>query len=255
MTATGLALTTIVLVHGLGNDRHVWDDVQRRLAAAHVDARVITLELPGHGENLPGPKTPSLEAAARQIAARIRREHAEPAIIVGHSLGGAVAAHVPLVDPGAVRALVVVDMLIGQSWTDEEIGEMQRGLATDREKTLRGFYGAICQPAQLDGILVGVRKLSNEALLGWLRALRDGAVPDGGSAITVPTLLMASSALVPGKKPRAEEVAALGYAHVARLQVEVFDKSKHWVMWDEPDKFVATLTKFVSSLPATGARK
>ncbi|HEX8951503.1 MAG TPA: alpha/beta hydrolase [Polyangia bacterium] len=252
MTATGLALATIVLVHGLGGDRHAWDDVQRRLERG--GARVLAVELPGHGENLPGPKAPSIDAAARQVAARIRQAHAAPAIVVGHSLGGLVAAHVPLVDRDAVEALVVVDMLLGPTWTDAEIAEMKRGLAADRERTLRGWFGAICQPAQLDTLLVGLRKLSNETLVGWMQAMKDGAVPDGGRAIGVPTLLMATAALVPGKKPRAEELAALGYAHVARLQVETFDKSRHWIMWDEPDKFVATLQTFARSLDAGAGR-
>ena len=242
-SAAGMALATLVLLHGLGGDRHVWDDVQKRLGP-----NVLTVELPGHGENLPGPKTPSIDEAARQVAARIRAAHAAPAIVVGHSLGGLVAAHVPLVDPGAVKALVVVDMLIGPTWTDDEITDMQRGLAQDREGTLRGWYGAICQPAELERLLVGLRKLSNQTLVGWMRAMQAGAVPDGGRAIGVPTLLMASAALLPGKKPRAEELAALGYAHVRALRVERFDHSRHWIMWDEPDKFVATLSRFVASV-------
>jgi len=240
VTATGLALTTIVLVHGLAGDRHVWDDVGPRLAG-----KVMTVELPGHGENVPGPKTPSIDAAAREIAARIRKEHAAPAIVVGHSLGGIVAAHVPLVDPGAVAALVLVDIPIGQTWAGDEIAQMQRALATDRDQALRQWFGSICQPSQYERLLVGLRKLSNDALVGWMRAMKDGAVPDGGRAIAVPTLLMASRELLPGKQPRAEELAALGYAHVKRLQVETFARSKHWIMWDEPDKFVAALAAFV----------
>jgi len=248
VTAAGVALTTIVLVHGLGGDRHVWDDVRQRLARSGVAHDVLTVELPGHGENLPGPKAPSIDAAARQVAARIRQAHAAPAIVVGHSLGGIVAAHVPLVDAGAVEALVLVDIPIGPTWAGDEIAQMQHALATDRDRALRDWFGAICQPSQYARLLVGLGKLSNDALVGWMHAMKDGAVPDGGRALVVPTLLMASPLVLPGKKPRAAELADAGYAHVARLQVETFAQSKHWIMWDEPDKFVAVLAKFVRAV-------
>jgi pimeloyl-ACP methyl ester carboxylesterase len=242
---TSLALTTIVLIHGLGGDRHSWDDVIQRLGKSR---RVITVELPGHGDNLPAPKTLSLDAIARQIAARVRAEKAAPAIIVGHSLGGIVAAHVPLVDPGAVRGLVIVDMILGPTWQQNEIEEMSGTLATDREAALRGWFGRICKPEQLDRLLVGLRKLSNETLVGYMHAMRDGWVRDGGRAIGVPTLLMASKLILPAKKARAEELAEGGFAHVGKLQVETFDRSMHWIMWDEPDKFVTTLSRFVDGL-------
>ncbi len=240
-----LALATLVLLHGLGGDRHVWDDVAARLGKRH---RVITVELPGHGANLPAPKSITLDAAARQVAARLRADRAVPAIVVGHSLGGAVAAHVPLVDPGAVKALVVVDMAIGATFEPKEVDELAAKLAADREATLRGWFGAISKPAELERLLAGLGKLSNDTILAWVRAMRDGAVPDGGRAIAVPTLLMASKLILPGKKPRADELAAAGFGHVPRLRVEPFADSMHWIMWDEPDKFVATLLRFADEV-------
>ena len=220
-------MATIVLIHGLGGDRHVWDGVVGKLGKH----RVITIELPPPA---------SLDDMAKKIATELRAQKATPAIIVGHSLGGIVAAHVPLVDRAAVRALVVVDMILGQSWTTAEIDEMRGKLAGDREAALRAWFGRICQPAQLERLLVGLRKLSNETIVGYMTAMRDGWIRDGGRAIGVPTLLMASKLIEPAKA---------GFDHVAELRVEKFDQSMHWIMWDEPDKFVATLMRFVDGLP------
>ena len=64
----------------------------------------------------------------------------------------------------------------------------------------------------------------------------------------VPTLLMASKLMLRGGKPRADELAAVGLGHVAKLEVETFADSMHWIMWDEPDKFVATLLRFVAGV-------
>ena len=45
---------------------------------------------------------------------------------------------------------------------------MKAELAKDREGTLRGWFGAISKPAQLERILVGVNKLSNATLAGYM---------------------------------------------------------------------------------------
>jgi len=232
MIAQSLTLATIVLLYGLGGDRHVWDGVVPRLGKH----RVITVDMPPPG---------TLDEMAKKVAAEIRAQKAAPAILVGHSLGGAVMAHVPLVDRGVVKALVLVDIPIGVTWTPAEVAEFRDGLAKDRDATLRGFFGSICKPPQLPRILAGVGKLSNETIVGYLNALATGAIGDGGRALGVPTLLMASKLILPQKKPRAEEVAAAGLAHVAKLDVERFDDSMHWIMWDEPDKLVAVLSRFV----------
>src|SRR5438046_1405254 len=81
----------------------------------------------------------NLASIARQIAATVRAENATPAVLVGHSLGGAIVGHVPLVDAEVVRALVIVDSGIGPLWTDEEIAQVSAGLAKDREATLHDW--------------------------------------------------------------------------------------------------------------------
>ena len=103
----------VVLVHGLGGDRHLWDDVAGKLAATHT---VVTVDLPGHGA-APAEVHPDANRIARAIAATLQAEKAAPAVIVGHSLGGFIAAHVPVVAPEVARALVLVDIGITGLWT------------------------------------------------------------------------------------------------------------------------------------------
>ena len=234
----------VVLVHGMGGDRHVWDALVKELAPTHT---VIALDLPAHGQAVV-PKRIDFDAIARQIAATVRAEKAAPAVIVGHSLGGAIVGHVPLVDAAAVRALVIVDSGIGALFSASEIAQLRAGLAKDREGTLRGWFGQICQPQQLDRVLSGVRKLSNETVLGYLSAIAEQAVPDGGAAIGAPVLVMATKLTLPDPKQPSAGLAALGFAHVEKLQVEMFDHSMHWPFWDEPEKFTTVLTRFLSTV-------
>lgn len=222
-------LATIVLIHGLGGDPHVWDGVVAKLPKTE---RVVTVSLP---------RGDSLDGIARAVAAELRAKQATPAIVVGHSLGGAVAAHLALVDPTALRALVLVDMTIRPVWPANEVAELRDGLAKDREAMLRRWFGGICKPTQLERLLTGLRALPDQAILGYVHAMSTGGITDGGRRLTMPTLLMASKLLDPKEA---------GVEHVPSLRVERFSESMHWVMWDEPDHFVATLTKFIASLPA-----
>ena len=97
---------TVLLVHCLGGDRNEWREVSARLAKSHT---VIAVDLPGHGQT-PAVAAPSLDAIADDLAALLRAEKAAPAIVIGHSLGGGVAAHLAERHAALVSALVVVDM-------------------------------------------------------------------------------------------------------------------------------------------------
>lgn len=74
----------IVLLHGIGLDRRVWDPVVPLLAREH---EVIAVDLPGFGASAPlaGPPTvAALAAAVEELG--LERPHA-----VGNSLGGGIA--------------------------------------------------------------------------------------------------------------------------------------------------------------------
>ena len=80
---------TLVLLHPLGADRHVWDPIVARL-----DGRcdVIALDLPGFGESPPlTGLTPTPRALASAVAAHLASLGVSRPHVVGNSLGGWVA--------------------------------------------------------------------------------------------------------------------------------------------------------------------
>jgi pimeloyl-ACP methyl ester carboxylesterase len=54
----------IVLVHGLGLNRHVWEKFSSSLSHRY---RVLSYDLYGHGESEPPPVTPSLTMFSQQL--------------------------------------------------------------------------------------------------------------------------------------------------------------------------------------------
>jgi pimeloyl-ACP methyl ester carboxylesterase len=229
----------VVLVHGLGGDRHVWDETVRALEKSFT---VIALDLPGHGE-APAPTAFDADRIAAQIIATVRAENIQRAVFVGHSLGGFIVAH--LTDGWMVRGVVLVDIGIGRLFTKPEVAELRASLTKDREGTLRGWFGAISKPPQLDRLLVGLRKLPNETILGYATMM--SKQPTSSERLPRPAMLMASKLILPGKKARADELAAMGFSDAEHLSVERFDDSMHWLFWDEPEKFRTTLTGIVAA--------
>ncbi|PNY79583.1 alpha/beta hydrolase [Deinococcus koreensis] len=106
----------VVLLHGIGRSLEDWEETVRRLAPDH---RLLVPDLIGFGLS-DKPDVPyTLAGLARFVeryldAVGVR----EPVVLVGHSLGGAVAQQFAAQYPGRVRGLVLVGSAgFGQSVT------------------------------------------------------------------------------------------------------------------------------------------
>jgi pimeloyl-ACP methyl ester carboxylesterase len=108
-------MATFVLVHGAFSGAWIWRPLEKLLAAdGH---KSVAFDLPGVGED----QTPAGEVTLDSCAARVCEALAassEPAILVGHSMGGMVATQAAGRAPGQVAALVYVSAFLprdGQS--------------------------------------------------------------------------------------------------------------------------------------------
>jgi pimeloyl-ACP methyl ester carboxylesterase len=95
----------VVLIHGLGASSRWWFPLFPELTTAQF--RVLAPDLPGFGAS-PGPLT-GIPQAARAVAAAIDRMGLAKFFLVGHSMGGAVAAHLAADYASRVRRLVLID--------------------------------------------------------------------------------------------------------------------------------------------------
>jgi 3-oxoadipate enol-lactonase len=96
----------IVFLHGFTLDHTMWTE-QR--TALRDEYRVITIDLPGHGESaaIIGPRSPTDETLRVVDALGI-----EQAVFVGSSLGGTVAIDLAIERPTLVQTLVLLDPVL-----------------------------------------------------------------------------------------------------------------------------------------------
>ena len=156
---------TIVLVHGLGSDAKHWLPVARDLARDH---RVVLVELPGHGQApLATPFT--LEQATLALDRAIADQSRDPVVLVGHSVGGLVAAAEALRSPSRVRALVLVESALAPQLSRSESDSLLAMFDRDWEGTLHFVYSSFGRDSvQGEALWADASRVERATMRAWI---------------------------------------------------------------------------------------
>jgi pimeloyl-ACP methyl ester carboxylesterase len=96
----------LVLLHGITDNALTWAPLIERIDAR---CRVVALDFRGHGESDKPEDLYDTEAYASDVRRFIDEVLGEPALLLGHSLGGVVAVQVGRTAPANVRGLFLED--------------------------------------------------------------------------------------------------------------------------------------------------
>jgi pyruvate dehydrogenase E2 component (dihydrolipoamide acetyltransferase) len=181
----------VVLIHGFGGDLATW--LFNHEALARRSRSVYALDLPGHGGSSKDVGSGTVEELAAAVAGTLDALDLGPVHLVGHSLGGAVAATLAAEHPDRVAALVLVAStglgpeingayLEGfvEAESRRELGPVLELLFADPGLVTRHFVEEVLKVKRLDGV--------DEAL----RAIADAVFPGGRQAVSVAALLAAT---------------------------------------------------------------
>lgn len=103
---TGGQGSTLVLLHGAGDQAGTWSGVAPELASRY---RVVIPDLAGHGKSAPADGPISVKQALRGVEAVLLQGPQDPVIIVGNSLGAWVAILYARAHPDRVARLILVN--------------------------------------------------------------------------------------------------------------------------------------------------
>lgn len=224
----------IVLLHGLAGDVQSWASLAAALARS--GRTVVAADLPGHGET--GIEAADVETVAAVAKAFLERLGGDPVELVGHSLGGAVAARVARRAPARVRRLT----LLAPVGLDRGIdAEFVRGIARVRAAgALRHLLRRLTvRPAQLTPAQLDA--LASELSRGRLTGLADALVDDGGQQIDITGDLHAAAMpvrVVWGVQDRIIPWTQVSQAG-SRAAVHLIQDAGHVPHWDQPAEVAA----------------
>ena len=217
----------VLFIHGFGGDLDNWLFNIDAIGEKHP---VIALDLPGHGQSaakLPGT---SIEALADFVARFMEVIGVPQAHLVGHSVGGAIAAQLALSQPQRVASLSLIDsagfgLEINTGYTGgfasaasrRDLKPVMELLFKDPGQVSRQMVDDVLKYKRLDGISE------------LLAALNQGLFP-GGQQAAQPGLLLASSGksvlLIWGKDDQIVPVAHAAKAP-AGTKVEILEGVGH----------------------------
>ena len=224
----------LVLLHGLAGDVQSW--AQLAAALARSGRHVTAIDLPGHGGT--GIEAPDLDTVAAAVAAFLDTLDGEPIELVGHSLGGAVAARVARSLPSRVRRLT----LLAPAGLDRAIDvDFVRGIVRARsggglQHLLRRLVvrPATLTTAQLDA-------LAAELARGRLLGLADALVDDGGQQVDITRDLQALAMPVRVVWGLQDRIIPWTQASQAgsRVAIHLIPDAGHVPHWDQPGEVAA----------------
>jgi len=251
---------SVVFIHGWASSSRMW---ARELEAFGGQYRCLALDLPGHGRSskptLQWYSLPSFVCVTHEF---IHALHAQPACLVGHSLGGSIALDYALRYPEDVCGLVLVNPVItGQlqfnlRWLyrrapSRVIVSLTRRvwprLATRLQQSLAANRLRLVPEGHVRRNLEDLTLATADSLLGSARAAHND-LSLRLDEVRVPTLV------VVGRRDRTvpPEDGRLAARHIpgARL-VEL--PTDHHPGDEAPEAFVQALREFVDELPSVAA--
>jgi len=235
---------SLVLVHGITESRRTWDPLIAPLIANGY--RVVAIDLRGHGAS--SKVAPyDLATMAGDLGAVLAQEGIGDALVVGHSLGGAVVS--AYAAEGPCRGVINVDQPLALSGFKDVLGQLEPALRGDPTRCAAAL-GAMFD--QMAGPLAGherqridrVRTVDQDVVLGvWELVLSasaeelDAVVDAVAGAVTAPYLSL--HGIDPGP-----DYEGWLTSRVASATVDIWPGLGHYPHLLEPDRFVDRVVAF-----------
>ncbi len=240
----------ILLLHGLGSTKADWDF---QVDAFSEEYRVIAPDLRGHG-NSTKPESENeygISLCAEDNILLLQELKVHSCILIGFSMGGAVAFEMAVNNPAFVSKLIIVNTAPDFNM----LGEMGEEMVRERSKILK-TEGMEPLAKQIAAGMFPVEEQEKLRASFYQRASKNPVKPYFNSFITlmnwgignkiqeinIPTLVIAS------ENDYTPVVLKENYSSkMINARVEVVKNSRHGVTMDQPEEFNRKILNFIKN--------
>ena len=235
---------TFVLVHGWACNLGFW---REQIAALADHARLILIDLPGHGRSDKPLADYTMDFFAAAVLAVLADAKVDKATFIGHSMGKAVICRVCRQAPEKVAALVSVDGLLRRplgapGQTEAMVAQFHSPHYREVAKGfVRSFFPIPGTEALRDEVTAEVLKTPQNVMASAMAGMLNEQHPDWDlKQVNVPVMVF-------NAKGALWDADYENYVRALSPQAEyrLFENVGHWLMLERPAEFNAALTELL----------
>lgn len=253
----------MILIPGLLCGPWEWS---REIALFAPNYRIYALTLPGFDAQ-PAIQTPPFETVSADFWTMLQTRGIAKPIVIGHSLGGTLAISLAEQHAERLRAIIAVDGLPVfpglENMTDAQRSEAgarfaaMLGSATTREQfafseKTYALPALMSAAADIDAVAPLVARSDPKASGSWAAADVSSDFRAGLKNAALPLLEIAPYEASPRSPIQNPDALKAYYASLIagapNAQVQVIENSRHFVMYDQPQRFDAALSAFLKTV-------
>ncbi len=241
----GRGKVALVFVHCWSCDRAFWREQVDEFAD---DYRVVTIDLPGHGESGRDRTDWTITGLGADVAKVVKQLRLHRVVLVGHSMGGPVSLEAARLLRGRVLGIVAVDtmhsaeMEIPKNAAERWAAGFEADFEGMMARMVRGMFPGETAEGVVDWVIRHACASDRTAVLALMRDFSNLDLPAMFSAAQTPIRAINATKPTPTAGDTNRKYANYEYV--------LMDDVGHFIMLQRPDEFNAHLREVLAELSA-----